>query len=410
MNVLIVDDRPESIYLLSEVMKSRGYQVVAAQNGKEALEKLPQHQFGLIVSDIMMPKMDGFQLCRAIKLNAATASIPFVFYSATYTDARDEAFALSLGASGFIVKPTEPDEFVQRIDEVLSKAAENKILPRQHPPLEDDFLRNYNERLVRKLEDKLAELEDKNNKLQQLTTTLEDRIKDAVKEVSEKNNDLESFVYSVSHDLRAPLRAIAGMVEILVEDLGPTLDAEKRGMLDLIVQRAGRMNSMIEGLLAYSRVSTAQLQLERVPLQPAIDEALQQLAARIKDTKASVEIPEELPAVLAQRTALVQVFANLFDNAFKFVAPGVIPKVQVHATRESGHVQIRIKDNGIGISQQDHARVFQVFEQLNSGEYLGTGVGLAIVRKAIDKMRGSIQLESEPTRGSTFILRLQAAA
>jgi signal transduction histidine kinase len=167
---------------------------------------------------------------------------------------------------------------------------------------------------------------------------------------------------------------------------------------------------MIEGLLAYSRVSATELALHPVSLSAVIQEALQQLAARVKETNATLHIPDQLPTVRAQRTALAQVFANLFDNAFKFVAPGVAPSVQVTATRDRDRVRVRIQDNGIGISQADQARVFEVFERVDSRAYSGSGIGLAIVRKAIEKMGGSIQLESQPGRGSSFVINLPAAS
>jgi PAS domain S-box-containing protein len=165
MRILSVDDKSENIYLMESLLCGYGYEVISAHNGIEALQKLEEQPFDLIISDILMPKMDGFQLCREVKKNDKLKQIPFVFYTATYTDKKDEDLALSLGASRFIIKPTEPEKFMQIITEVISDKEEGK-LPVPQPVLEEEiYLKTYNESLIHKIEDKLEQIEASNRKL-----------------------------------------------------------------------------------------------------------------------------------------------------------------------------------------------------------------------------------------------------
>jgi len=160
MKVLIVDDNKDNLYLLEIILKGSGYEVVSASNGAEALEKLRAKGFGMIISDILMPVMDGFLLCRECKEDEELKNIPFVFYTATYTSDEDEKFALSLGANAFICKPIEPDAFVQIIEGVFKKAKSGLLRPPEvAPPELSLYLTEYNKRIVAKLEDKVAQLE-----------------------------------------------------------------------------------------------------------------------------------------------------------------------------------------------------------------------------------------------------------
>ena len=160
MKVLVVDDTPENVYMLETLLKGHGYEVSTAVNGQEALEKLKHEPATLIISDILMPKMDGFQLCRAVKADEALKNIPFIFYTATYTTEKDKDFALSLGASRFILKPTDPDDFINIIKEVLMEKGTGLLKPGVMTiEKETEYLKEHQARLIKKLGDKIAELE-----------------------------------------------------------------------------------------------------------------------------------------------------------------------------------------------------------------------------------------------------------
>jgi PAS domain S-box-containing protein len=177
MKVLIVDDDENDRYMLEVLLRGHGYEVESAADGVEALEKASQNVFDMIISDILMPRMDGFQLCREVKTNERLKNIALVFYTATYIDPKDEEFALSLGAEKFIVKPTDPDVLVEILQEVV-RSYDTGTLAAPEPPVEEEtiYLKGYNERLIKKLEDKILELENAN----QLVTVSEQKYKELV--------------------------------------------------------------------------------------------------------------------------------------------------------------------------------------------------------------------------------------
>ena len=242
-------------------------------------------------------------------------------------------------------------------------------------------------------------------------TRLEDQVRARTAELEERNDELEAFGYSISHDLRAPLRAMQGFSQALLEDCGDRLDAMGREYAERIVAGAKRMDELIRDLLAYSRVSRAELKLVRVPLTPVAHSALAELSGALRARHASVHVDEPLPAVLGHPATLSQVLTNLLGNGLKFVPPERTPELRVHADRHNGHVRVWVEDNGIGIAPEHQARIFRVFERLHSSDdYPGTGIGLAIVRKAVERMGGQVGVESDLGRGSRFWVELQVAA
>jgi len=180
MNVLIVDDQYENRYMLTTLLKGNGFAVFEAENGVEAVDMVQNNPLDLIISDILLPRMDGFSFCKEIKGNPEFQKIPFVFYSAAYTDIKDQQFAMSLGADLFIVKPTDPIEFISIIQELLSQIPSHEVPDFDKPLSEMDFLSEHNRRLLSQLEKKLDELQEANNAL----TLSERRYWDLVEEVN----------------------------------------------------------------------------------------------------------------------------------------------------------------------------------------------------------------------------------
>jgi signal transduction histidine kinase len=243
--------------------------------------------------------------------------------------------------------------------------------------------------------------------IRQLAETLEQRVIQRTTQLEEANQALQAFAYSVSHDLRAPLRAMQGFSEALLEDYGEGLDETGRDYARRIVAAAERMDRLIRDLLAYSRLSRAEMVPQTVSLQAAVDEACQALAETLSARGAEVSLRGALPAVRAHWSTLVQVLINLLSNAVTYVAPGTAPRVRVWAEPRGRRVRLWIEDNGIGISSEHHERIFRVFERLHGVEtYAGTGVGLAIVRKGLERMGGAAGVESAPGSGSRFWIEL----
>jgi len=264
---------------------------------------------------------------------------------------------------------------------------------------EDGVLSGFS-KVTRDMSDRKALLEE----LKRHADELELR----VKEREQSNAELEAFAYSVSHDLRAPLRAIVGFAEALQEDCAKGLDQQGRDYLDEIIEAAGRMNLLVQDLLEYGRVSRIDLQLAPVNLRDAIDDAVRQLG---NDHGGALEVQVASDVwVRAHPQALAQVIFNLLSNAVKFHKKGLSPEVQLRTEADNSSVRLAVIDNGIGIAPQHRERIWQVFERLHDREtYAGTGIGLAIVKRAATRMGGRCGLESEVGKGSTFWIELPLA-
>jgi len=245
--------------------------------------------------------------------------------------------------------------------------------------------------------------------LRAYASDLEGEVKERTADLEAANARLEAFAFSVAHDLRAPLRGMHGLSLALLEDYGERLDPVGRDYAQRIVQEAVSLDTLIQDLLAYGRLSHVELATAAVPLNEVFDAAVHTVRDDIAAKQAQVEIDAQLPAVRGNRSVLIQVFANLLSNAIKF--GGREPRVRVWAeTRDSGTVHIWVEDQGIGIALQHQERIFGVFERLHGVEtYPGTGIGLAIVRKGIERLGGRVGVESEEGRGSRFWVELPIA-
>lgn len=257
---------------------------------------------------------------------------------------------------------------------------------------------------------KLAEvaLEESRTELEQHALTLELRVAERTTKLQESISELESFSYSISHDLRAPLRAMQSFSAILASDCGQQLDADGKEYIRRIMTAAGRMDQLIQDVLVYSRVAREEMPLERVELASFIAEILETYP-QFDPTHAVIEVVVPLAPVRANRAALTQCVSNLIGNAIKFVAPGVKPHVRIWTEVVPGsRVRLFFRDEGVGISKAAQAKIFEIFNQVDS-THGGTGIGLAVVRKAAERLGGSISVESEPGKGSTFRLELNSA-
>jgi signal transduction histidine kinase len=227
-------------------------------------------------------------------------------------------------------------------------------------------------------------------------------------EIEQLNQELERFNYSVAHDLRAPLRGIAGMTHILREDLRDKLSEAEQQHMEKIVGSVARMDALINDLLRYSTVGRKEMNLRAVALEEPIRNALDLLEQQLRETGGEVVLSPTLPKVVGDTSLLQVVFQNLISNSLKFIPAGVVPRVEISAAVQSGKVTVVVADNGIGIPEQAREKVFRMFERFSTN-YPGTGMGLAIVHRAIERMHGTIGVNTaKKTPGAEFWIQLPA--
>jgi signal transduction histidine kinase len=352
--ILIVDDTPANLALIVEYLEARQFRMLVAQGGEEGLQRAFLVQPDLILLDAVMPGIDGFEVCRRLKARESTRDIPVIFMT-SLADTRDKLAAFEVGAVDYVVKPLQVEEVMARVNAQLALRAMHR----------------------------------------QLTAA---------------NRELEAFAYSVSHDLRAPLRAIAGFAQILHRNCHASMGEDDRRYLDTIIATSARMGKLIEDLLFYARTARITSVAVPVPLTPLVQHLATIFGERIAAAGARFEILEPLATPLGDATLIGQILNNLVDNALTYRSPDSTPEVRITAKQVGEHVVISVADNGIGIEREYHEKIFQVFQRLHSrDEYPGTGLGLAIVAQAARAMEGDVSIESTPGRGSTFAVRLPAA-
>jgi len=238
---------------------------------------------------------------------------------------------------------------------------------------------------------------------------LERVVAERTAELAATNQQLEAFVYSIAHDLRAPLRSMQGFAQLLVEEAAAGLSETARDCANRVNKSAQFMDSLLGDLLAFSRVSQQLVELTSVNLETVVKSVSSRLQKDIHEKNARVKSSGPWPAVLAHEPTLIQVLFNLVSNALKFVAPDVSPLVHLRAEERGGFIRVWVEDNGIGIAPDHQDQVFHVFTRLQGEKFQGTGIGLAIVQKGIERMGGRVGVESVPGRGCRFWFELRKA-
>jgi PAS domain S-box-containing protein len=269
------------------------------------------------------------------------------------------------------------------------------------------ILKTHNDITARKQAEE--ELKRANTRLSRRAADLEKAVAERTAHLQKTIAELETFSYSLSHDMRAPLRTIHGFAEILLSDLKDRLDESDMDLLHRMQQAASRLDRLILDVLTYSRVSQEKLELRPVDLAQLLRQILRE-RPEFQSPRAAIKIEPPLYAVRAHEAYLSQCLTNLLDNALKFVAPGTTPIVHIHSEIAGDQVRLCLADNGIGIPTDSRERIFGIFQRLHGQDaYPGTGIGLAIVRKAMERMGGTVEVESKVGQGSRFWLQLPKA-
>jgi len=407
--VLIVDDTIYNLEILFATLQAAGFTVLVAQDGVSALAKAEYAEPDIILLDILMPGMDGFEVCRKLKGNRKTKDIPILFMTAL-DNPENILKGFELGGVDYVTKPIEQGEVIARLKTHLALRRMQEHLQAQNEQLEQEIrirqqteaqlersqqlLQQANQELEQRIAERTAELVYTNKQLEKINA-----------ELVSSNQELEKFAYVVSHDLQAPLRSIKMFAELLAQEYRDKLNSQADEYIDYITDSAERMQILIKDLLAYCRAGKNEQTWISVDLKDVINNVLRDLEASIKESKAKIKI-DRLPIVQANPREINQLFQNLISNGIKFRGKDT-PCIEINAQSQQQQWLISVKDNGIGIEPQYQDKIFQIFQRLHSlEEYPGTGVGLAICQKIVERHGGSIWVESQPNRGSTFYFTL----
>jgi two-component system, NtrC family, sensor kinase len=387
--ILAVDDSATYLQELAEVLRTEGYDMVLAHSGEEALELLAVEPVDCILLDLIMDGLDGQETCRRIKAAPVVRDIPLIILTAL-EDRAAMLEGLNAGADDYIAKSSEFD--------VLKARLRAQIRRKQF----EDENRHIRETLLRK------ELEATEARAARELAETRAALAD---ELDRKNRELESFSYSVSHDLRAPLRSIDGFSQALLEDYSGALDATGHDYLRRVRAAAGRMAELIDDLLKLSRVSRGDLHRERIDLSAMAANVAAELEERhTSSTRPGVLVQSGMTADADARLLKI-VLENLLGNAWKFTGKVAQPLIEIGATGRAGAETFFVRDNGAGFDMSHAGTLFRPFQRLHAeSEFAGTGIGLATIHRIVERHGGRVWAESVPGQGATFYFTLSGRA
>jgi two-component system, sensor histidine kinase and response regulator len=360
--ILIVDDQNENLFAMETILKVLQCEILKAHSGNEALSLTLRHDFALILLDVNMPEMDGFELAELLRGNEETDKIPIIFVTAINKEEKSVFKGYESGAVDYLFKPVDTDILLSKVKVFLELNLKKK------------------------------ELEAFQVKLKR------------------SNENLNEFAQVVSHDLKNPLNVIMGLSEMVLYKHGDGLSEKGKECMHHISNAADRMTRLVTDLLVYAQVEAQPAQYSLVDLNSIVEDVINDLSSNIEESGAKVELVGRLAEIEADQTQMYQLFLNIIGNGIKYQDKGRTPyvKITMNPTLDEGMCQIVIEDHGIGMSPEDIEHIFEPFRRLDSAKgYDGTGLGLATVKKIIAQHQGTIEVDSVLGKGSTFQIQLK---
>jgi signal transduction histidine kinase len=410
LHVVVAEDSPTQAELLREALSGAGYAVTLAGNGVQALAAARRIRPAVIISDVVMPDMDGYQLCRAVKADPALRDIPVMIVT-SLRNGDDIMMALESGADNFIRKPFEPDALLGRLDFLLANRAlrsqarsqagveltlggQRHLITAQREQILDLLFSSYEEAV--QANDELRERQDE---VQALNLQIAAR---AV-ELEQANEQLRSFSHTVSHDLRSPLATIGGFSAVLQQKYAASLDARGQRYLGAIRQETGRMMRIVEDVLYLANIDRSRLACTEVDLAALVRDAIEALRDGEPQREVRVDCAAVARAICDERLLRI-VMANLLGNAWKFTGRQPAARIAFRIETDAGGAPVFcVEDNGAGFDMAHAHRLFKPFERLHrDDEFQGFGVGLATVQRIVALHGGRIWAESAPGQGARF--------
>lgn len=431
VEILIAEDSPTQAEKLRYLVEQAGYRTRMTNNGLAALNSLKEQPASLVLSDIVMPEMDGYTLCRAIKANAQLEHIPVILLT-TLADPKDIIEGLNCGADNFIRKPYEPDHLLARIQHVLVNQALRKLKKSGGVGIEIflagqrhfinserqqilDLLISTFEQAVRvnsELKEREQQISDLNSQLARHASKLE-ALNAAL---AEKNSALENasqaklhFFAQMSHELRTPLNAVIGFSDILSNGAAGSLNEEQMTYVRGILTSGEHLLSLINDTLDLAKIEAGKmdLHLERADIRELLQDSLPMVSeqATARHVHLQISIDDNVDSAWVDGRKVTQIALNLLSNAIKFTPEGgrVSLLGEVVSRENSSWLHIAVSDTGIGIAAEDIPKLFRSFEQVTTvHQSKGTGLGLALVKQLAELHGGDVSVESELNRGSCF--------
>ena len=349
--VLIVDDNITNLKVAIQYLKSHDVEIITARNGESCLERAAYAQPDLILLDVQMPGIDGFETCHRLKANETTQDIPVIFMTAL-SNVTDKVRGFEVGGVDYITKPIQVEEVWARVNTHLT---------------------------IRQLQQEMAE----------------------------RISELDAFAHTVAHDLKNPLSRIITGLDLLQVRAEAVLDPNSQNILQISLNGGLQMAQIIDELLLFASVRQEDVALEPVPMQAIVLSAKQRVRHMIEEMHAEIVVPDEWETAVGYAPWLEEVWANYLSNSLKY--GGHPPRVQLGSEHlGDGMVRFWIQDNGDGLTEEDQQKLFQAFSRLDPEVTKGHGLGLSIVERIVTRLGGTVGVESTLGQGSTFYFNLPA--